>query len=46
MSHTDLKRNSQSTEERREDKCADEIGTVPVPGAGHFQWYNINIFFK
>jgi len=28
----------------RERKCADTIGTVPVPGAGHFQCWNINIF--
>ena len=30
----------------RERKCADTIGTVPVPWAGHFQCWNINIFFS
>ena len=30
----------------RERKCADTIGTVPVPSAGHFQCRNINIFFS
>ena len=28
--------------ENRERKCADIIGTVPVPWAGHFQWKDIN----
>jgi len=32
--------------EGKERKCADTAGTVPVPCAGHFQWQNINIFFK
>ena len=27
-------------------KCADTIGTVLVPWAGHFHCQNINIFFK
>ena len=27
-------------------KCVDTIGTVLVPWAGHFQCYNINIFFE
>jgi len=30
----------------RERNCADTIGTVPVPWAGHFQCQNINIFLK
>ena len=30
---------------RRERKCAYTVGTVPVSWAGHFQCYNINIFF-
>ena len=30
----------------REQKCADAIGTVLVPWAGHFQRLNINIFLK
>jgi len=29
-----------------ERKCADTIGTVPVPWAGHFQRKNINTFSK
>jgi len=27
-----------------ERKCADTIGTVPVPLVGHFQYENIKIF--
>jgi len=27
-----------------ERKCADTIGTVPVPLVGHFQYINIKIF--
>jgi len=27
-------------------KCADTIGTVLVPWAGHFQCLNTNIFFQ
>jgi len=27
------------------NKCADTIGTVPVPWASHFECQNINIFF-
>ena len=30
----------------RERKCADTIGTVLVPWAGHFQCHNINIFLE
>jgi len=33
-------------EPNKERKCADTIGTVPVPWAGHFQCKNIDIFFK
>jgi len=29
-----------------ERQCADTIGTVPVPWAGHFQCWNINIVFR
>jgi len=29
-----------------ERKCADTIGTVQVPWAGHFQCQNINIFLQ
>jgi len=32
--------------EHRERKCADKIGTVPVPWSGHFQRKNIFIFLK
>ena len=28
------------------NKCADTIGTVPVPCASHFECQNINIFFQ
>ena len=28
----------------KERKCADTVGTVPVPWTGHFQRYNINIY--
>ena len=29
-----------------ERQCADTTGTVLVPWAGHFQWQNLNTFFK
>jgi len=31
---------------RCERKCADTIGTVLILWAGHFQYWNINIFFQ
>ena len=37
---------SSLSEIHTERNCADTIGAVPVPWAGHFQCYNINFFFK
>ena len=41
-----LQNKNNLTDAHRERKCADTIGTVLVPRAGHFQCWNINIFYK
>jgi len=35
-----------TTDNYREQICVDTAGTVLVPRAGHFQCYNMNIFFQ
>jgi len=44
--NTDNSPTNKHSLDNRERKCADTIGTVLVPWAGYFQYYNINIFLK